>query len=251
MKTTDSFRIGRRMVPSLIGALCAVILLLAIPGPAYAGDDNPIVVPPDASPFGATYGEWGARWWQWLIMFPNDQSPFNWPTTKDCSTGQLGPVWFLLGISPNPGTVTVTVTCHIPAGKALFFPIINVECSSLEQDPFHGATAQDRSRCAARDLKGVVALSATIDGRSVNNLKNYLAPSPDFDIVAPPNNILGPTIPGSFGQSGATGYYLMLAPLSQGQHTIHFAGEVNNTSIGDFKIDTIYKLTVDRSDGGH
>jgi hypothetical protein len=243
----DSFRIGRSIGPSLIGALLAAALLLTIPAPAFAWDDNPIVVPPDANPFGATYGEWSARWWQWFLMFPQDQGPFNWPTTKDCTTGQLGPVWLLVGLPASPGTVTVT--CHVPAGKALFFPVINVECSSLEQDPFHGATAQDRSKCAARDLKGVVALSATIDGSSVNNLKNFFVQSPDFDFAASPNNSGG--VPPGFGQSTSVGYYLMLAPLSSGPHTIHFVGEVNNPTIGDFKIDTTYKLTVDRIDGGH
>src|SRR5262249_38888469 len=149
---------------------------------------------------------------------------------------------FLVGIPASPGTVTIN--CHIPAGKSLFFPVLNVECSNLESPPFYGANAQDRTKCAASDLKGVVTLSAVIDGKQVQNLKNYLAVSPDFNFAVAPNNILG--VPANYGYSGSVGYYLMLTALFPGQHTIRFVGEVNNSVIGNFKIDTTYKLTVDK-----
>src|SRR5215831_19135202 len=79
-----------------------------------ASNPNPGVLPVQSRPYGFTYGEWSARWWQWLFLLPLDNSPLF--GTADCSVGQSGPVWFLGGSpSPRPG-------CTVPAGKALFFP---------------------------------------------------------------------------------------------------------------------------------
>jgi len=209
METRQFSRIDRSRQYSMIRALFTLALLLTLPTAARPDDGSfGIVVPPNTTPFGMTFGEWSARFWQWQFMLPVDQGPFNWPneTNPDCSVGQLGPVWFLVGFSPGP----VTIACHVPAGKVLFFPIINNECSSLESDPFFGDTPEARRKCALRDTSGVVELRATIDGHSVGNLTKYAAQSPDFDIVVPPPpNVLGLST-GAFGQSGSFGYYLML-----------------------------------------
>lgn len=229
-----------------IWAVLAVAVPLTISTPAQAWDnfstvnDGVIIVPPDARPFGMTMGEWSARWWQWVFMQPADRSPFNWPNTNDCSTGQLGPVWFLVGFDHEPSTVR----CNIPEGKVLFFPIINSECSNLEEDPYKGATPQERRRCAERDQQGVVKLTATIDGRPINGLRRHVAQSPDFDVVFPPNGLLGAT--GAFGQAASYGYYLMVAPLQRGEHTIHFEGEIINPFVRHLKIKGTYKLNIVR-----
>jgi hypothetical protein len=260
MSKRDSLAIGRRRGRSLIGTVLAVALLLMMAIPAQSDDrgSDVVIVPPDARPFGMSYGEWSVRWWQWLIMLPldpvststPDHTPFDWPNTKDCSTAQVGPVWFLVGLGPDPATVT----CDIPAGKALFFPIVNVECSSLELDPFLGQTPTARHDCAENglNLNGNVRdtgidMTVTIDRVRINDLKRFRAQSPDFDFAVPPDNILsipGHTVPGSFGQSTADGFYLMLAPLHAGKHTIHFAASLNTGPLAGFKIDTTYNLTV-------
>ena len=45
--------------------------------------DNSQVVPPNSNEFGNTYGEWSARWWQWLLSIPNDTNPNLAPTGID------------------------------------------------------------------------------------------------------------------------------------------------------------------------
>jgi len=245
MKPTKHSKIAWTTMSFLVGAVFTTVLFL-VP-PAVSSQDGPFgsLVPPNSTPFGMTFGEWSARWWQWAFMLPFDQGPYNWPneTNPDCSTGQLGPVWFLAGYSPDPQGNAINLTCHIPAGKALFFPIINNECSSLESDPYHGATPQERRECAQRDTQGAT-LKVKIDGQTIKNLTKYRAQSPDFDIVVPPApNALGlPT--GAFGQSGADGYYLMLIPCP-GHHTIEIDAEIQNSSVS-FQIDTKYVLIVDR-----
>src|SRR5947209_6336709 len=40
------------------------------------GDQNPGVVhPPCSKPYGLTYGEWSAKWWQWVYSIPVGTNP--------------------------------------------------------------------------------------------------------------------------------------------------------------------------------
>jgi hypothetical protein len=175
-------------------------------------------------------------------MLPaNATHPSNWSGPSDCSTGQLGPVWFLVGIPTATGTTTIN--CHVPAGKALFFPIINLECSNLEAPPFQGLTPQTRQQCAHMDIASVGnSLVAAVDGHSINDPKTFEAQSPDFDFTVPVSNVVPlPSSSGDFAQSSADGYYLMLF-LTPGKHTIHFGAILSNFS---FRVDTTYNLTVD------
>src|SRR4051812_1041314 len=34
------------------------------------GSQNPNVHPPCSKPYGLTYGEWSAKWWQWMQAIP-------------------------------------------------------------------------------------------------------------------------------------------------------------------------------------
>src|SRR5690242_15482225 len=89
---------GKRMKRSLLntGLLLAIFVLTSPVTSCVAtaqGNPNPGVIPVNASPYGATYGEWSARWWQWAFSLPVDHHPLF--DTADCSAGQSGPVWFL------------------------------------------------------------------------------------------------------------------------------------------------------------
>ena len=52
--------------------------------------------------YGATYGEWSARWWQWLLSIPAAVNPNLAQGEVDASLGQFDDVWFLAGpIAPG------------------------------------------------------------------------------------------------------------------------------------------------------
>src|SRR5262249_33328650 len=59
--------------------------------------DNPGVVPPNSNEFGNTYGDWCARWNQWLLSISADKNPALDNPGADCTAGQTGEVWFLAG----------------------------------------------------------------------------------------------------------------------------------------------------------
>jgi hypothetical protein len=184
-------------------------------GASGGSQGNPGVLPPVSSFNGHTYSEWSEKWWLWSFSLPADQNP----TTNfaaPCTNGQSGHAWFLYGGPP-------TVNCTVSPGTALLFPVVNTECSSLEQPPFHGDTPAERSACAKAWIDNVTDLSAVIDGVTVQNLAAYRVQTGDFAFTVPANNILG--VPGpTSGFSSADGYYLLLAPLSAGTHTIHIKG---------------------------
>src|SRR5215203_3217355 len=95
---------------------------------ASAQNANPGVLPPHAKPHGHSYGEWSAEWWQWALSLPVAVNPLTDDTGEDCAQGQDGKVWFLAGtFSPDAATTPdpVTRSCTLPAGTAIFFPIVN------------------------------------------------------------------------------------------------------------------------------
>ena len=93
----------------------------------------PRVLPPNSTPHGATYGEWGARWWQWCFALPISENPMFDTTGEHAAAGQHGSVWFLAGTFTG-GDPDVARNVTIPPGKALLIPIINVE-GSLADTP--------------------------------------------------------------------------------------------------------------------
>src|SRR6266568_2095937 len=128
----------------LTAALIAIALTTAAPvtsasGRRDGGDPgsggNSGIFPPNSSPYGKTYGEWSAEQWKWLFSIPLSISPANDFTGANGAQGQSGPVWFLAGsFCPEPPTpcsnFTLTRILTVPAGKPLFFPILDAECST-------------------------------------------------------------------------------------------------------------------------
>jgi hypothetical protein len=60
-------------------------------------------------------------WVRWAESLPWLDGPIKDQTGEHCADGQDGPVWYLAGTAGGP----VVRQCDIPAGKQLFFPLIN------------------------------------------------------------------------------------------------------------------------------
>lgn len=211
--------------------------------PAAARGQGGNVIPHQATYQNLTYGQWQARWQQWGISIPATPShPFF--AGGNVLQAQTGSVWFLAGVDEFTPGDRENRSITIPSGIALFFPIVNVECSNLEPDPFHGDTPAARAACANGIIDHTSGLFATIDGRAVQNLQGFRGQSPDFTFgpLPDPNILLGTADVGLTGHSTDAGFYLLLTPLSVGQHTIHFGG----TFPDEFSafIDTTYNITV-------
>lgn len=160
-------------------------------------------------------------------------------TGANCAAGQSGKVWFLAGVFGG----SVTRTCTVPAGKALFFPVLNAVFGSGVFDceptaPGVCDVAALRAGAAAR-MDNPISLAVSIDGVAVQHLKAYRVPSPVFSLTFPAGAIFG--LPeGAFSPNVGDGYYVMLTPRSAGPHTIYLKGVANN---GD-SVEVTYHLTV-------
>lgn len=198
------------------------------------------VVPPNSNEFGNTYGEWSARWWQWLVSIPNDTNP-NLAASGpvDCTLGQTGQVWFLAGTFAGvPPLPPVTRSCTIPSGKDLFFSPLNGLFGELgptpESDCPTGPDDCDPQRIralAAANVDNPQSLVVIIDGVPLKNVAQYRVTSPVFNAFFPENAIfsdtiiLGGTIPhGWHGPLVSDGYWVLLKPLSRGTHVIRAGG---------------------------
>jgi hypothetical protein len=268
MKTTNRIKsasFGARALKSYFTLASAAALVLMANSQAPAQALNPGIFPPTSSPYGQTYGQWAAAWeiWAW-------STPFSFSQLAD-TTGQFAyvnqdpnsPVFFLA--PDNGGTIVRTVT--VPPDKALFFPIVfgvvfyfpalgpftipnqnqayhaSVHSALPVAVPFGAAVGNARGWCANITAKAR-ALACEIDGVPVTSLVAYRELSPVFSFVLPVDNGFGdPTLGGLTSYPTVDGgIYLMLAPLSAGQHTIHFHAE--EPPPYTFVEDVTYHLTV-------
>jgi hypothetical protein len=203
------------------------------------GTDVNSLYPIESKPFGKSYGEWSAKWWQWAVSVPTNKNPLKDSTGVNCAQGQEGPVWFLAGTFGG----VAERTCTIPSGKAIMFPVFNAECSYVEYPQYR--TESDLRNCAKDQLDKSTNLDASVDGVKIENLKQYRAVSPQFDLILPNSNVFGLT--SGTTQSVADGFWIILQPLPAGKHEVRFSGSsVDFTSSGvmNFATEAKYQLNV-------
>ena len=255
---TINRKLNIRLFPPVM--MLAAAVLLAAPWLASAGDgpgrnENPQVLPPHSRPFGHSYGEWAAAWWQWALGVPVPQNPVLDATGQYAAVDQSGKVWFLAG-NFVPGTYTRKVT--VPTGIALFCPIANQAWVSYPTDPPWDQPYSDtsttpptpwpsfedyiRTTLLAPPIDTAKNLSCQVDGREIHGLADYRHQSPSFMVELPADNLFG-IDPGLYGPSADDGIYFMLTPMSAGRHVIHFT--MSNAD-GSFALDVTYHLEVER-----
>jgi hypothetical protein len=232
-----------RSIIVVVLVACVLVVPATMPAAVSAGNPNPRVLPPNSHPHGLTYAQWSAKWWQWALAVPAPVNPILDATGANCAQGQSGSVWFLAGTSGG----AVTRSCTIPAGKSIMFPIVNVENDYPCPDPnFHPAPGQSLEDFLTQGAKAIIdpvnELEVEVDGVSLRNLFDYRATSKLFMFTGDPSltAAFDSCITGSSQPAVSDGYWIMLAPLPVGTHTIHFRGGV----VGSFEIEVTYNLTV-------
>jgi len=214
------------------------------------GNPNSRVFPPNAHPYGKSQAAWTADWWSHMFSFGCDNFPLFDSDGSQAGLNTAGPVIFLPG--NFGGTTTRTIT--VPHGKALLFPILNnlwiySACYGIaeEDEAFaNGTLAEYISSNVDPVLDGDgITLSATLDGREFNNLRNYRFNSGLYDFDANPEltDCLGdPCLVEEDLLALTNGFWLMLKPLSRGQHTLNFQGGIEDFG---FSLDVTYYITVE------
>lgn len=190
-------------------------------------------------------GKLAANWWKWVIAIPFDENPMFDETGEFCDVGQSGKVWFL---GSTFGFGVWNRSCDVPAGKAIFFPIV----PALFFAPEDGETEEEVRAGANASMDGVNLLKCTVDGiplqdlLGLKDLFELRAESPAFVLPVPEESILIDFgfPPGARKPAVADGFWVLLAPLSEGEHVINFRMNIARGDFAGSKHEVTYNLTV-------
>jgi hypothetical protein len=179
------------------------------------------------------YANLSAQWWEWVYSQPavnvggTNTNPVIDSTGAYASAGQpngQGPgnkYFFLCGTFGGPAVVR---TCNVPAGKDLFFPILNLETDNASAPPTNFSVPQLRANAAAF-FTSPPAMTSTIDGQSVEIFRTK---SPTFSYTLPAQNsiydylgLFGPQFQGTVSPAEGDGFWSFVPAPSKGLHAIH------------------------------
>jgi hypothetical protein len=245
-----------------VGVLAALALLVAVASTARAdgGSNDPVsarslVFPPQSHPYGVSFQEWAARYWQRTLSLPVDAASYAAPL----SDGQSGKVWVLAG--PLGSAPTGTVQFSIPEGKAMLISPLTYWVDNANCPSFTDFTVDDLRGQVAAEWTQVTETSCTIDGVTIPGLANpqdspYLFDSTVFSYTLPdhdtyPTVLFGATCIANgttIGGAVAEGEFLMIKPLSVGQHIIHGTDIVGPVTSPSLVVDITYVITVTKGD---
>ncbi len=232
----------KKLWKTVVIAFTASLLLIAAAINVFSNSTTFDIIEPDEAQAqtGKTYGEWSAVWWKYVFEIPLDNNPIFDATGANCNFAQTGAVFFL--VSTAGGSATRN-ECVVPAGKTLFFSPLNIAGFTHQREPEHSLRNYNNGF-----IRSTREIQISIDGTDVGTLVNLeprstplRAASPDgfFTVIAPENNIFG-GVPFQSYETVSDGFYLLVAPLSPGAHTITFGGISRN-----FAADVTYNLIVE------
>jgi hypothetical protein len=220
------------------------------------GNPNPGVAPRHSSPYGKTYEEWAVAYRLWQSGIPAARNPALDVTGEFCGEEQSGPVWFLA--TTLGATDPIVRECHVPAGKALYVPLMALFAWGPDDIPdlifiLEAMAGIDTSTLTDEEIlrafvnwviDDVIDLTLVVDGVPYQDLFSYRAESPVFNT---PDTALYDDlgIPFSHPNISVTdGFALILTPLSRGAHTIEIGMEIDSPLIGNVVRSITYHLHV-------
>jgi hypothetical protein len=232
------------------GALLLAALLLALAQVSPARASHVEALPSGDESFGQSYEDLSSAWWAWALTQRAEINPVLDATGEDCRRGQHGRIWFLAGTFGG----SVERSCRIPRQRFLFVPVLNAWADNSgipgsDVCPQTSFTEEELRSFIAPGLDAATVLELTVDGEDLSAAIVRVEEGTTFSYTVPRSSIhdvlFGEACGGDFPRQRVTGavsngYYVLLAPLPRGEHTVHIRGE---NSFG-FALDVTYHLTV-------
>lgn len=220
--TAPVSKAAAQLFRSLNRGMAALLLVGVATAPTMAARAEPadLMLPRDAIVAGRDLDWYAQDWWQWAFSVPVEENPVHDQDGRFCDRGQQGAVWYLAG---GFGTSRIHRTCTIPAGRHLFFPIVNYLVTTR---PDQSSTCEEVRAKVAQDHDQYVHLVVEVDGVRLPDLKSMrIAPDWCFDLAGR----AGALEPWPFYPIAMDGYWVMLAPLPAGAHRLEFRGFFSNS----------------------
>jgi hypothetical protein len=208
----------------------SVILAVAVAAPAVSAQS----AGSDAQASGQI-AELSAAWWQHVSSLPTGTNPTvgSYKANSPKCEGLVNGTFFLAGATSGDPVVR---SCTVPADTQIFFPVVTIVCGEVFNDPANLTDKQLASYCEKlfNQFTRGGKMFATVDGEPV---PIECTTSPIFEATVVKNNPFGS--PGGTSKAVAVGCYVLLEPLSPGEHTLTFG-----ISGSPFEQNITYHLTV-------
>jgi hypothetical protein len=196
----------------------------------------------DEKPFGVSYDDWAAKYWNWDIGMTTDQAT---PKPGGCEINNSSSLVMLLETADV--TSPPQQTCHISSNQGLIIPLWIGWCENSGDNS--GASVEKLTFCAKEANLGNIGSVVKVDGipvakldvsqtvnpgsNSVNYKVNSIAnvtqsTSKEFTLVIPANTHKPSQNTGTW-QAVSDGWWVFLKPLPPGQHTIFYNIRVTPT----------------------
>jgi hypothetical protein len=193
------------------------------------------IYPISSKPFGRTYAEWSIKWWQWLLSIPKPYNPAFDFSGLHAGVSQSDPNMFFLCQTIEAVGFTPTRTMNIPAGHAIFMPVINW-VSIMDVD---GKNESELLSVAKEKMDVISDLSIIVNGvKTIEPLNNYRVNSTLFLTELPDNNIF--SLPSGRRQFVSDGYWICFQPRTNNIKISSFG----SCSAGITKISVNYNLNI-------
>ncbi|EKE76621.1 hypothetical protein [Gallaecimonas xiamenensis] len=197
------------MDKGICARVCALLLAL-LSFCTHALDDG--ILPPLMRVGEVSQSQYAVAWWQWQKSVPGPASPFSDMTGLRCDYSQSGPVWFL---ASAPNDHKVERYCNVPAGKYLFVPVMSQLAAPNYENEFECPAVQ---QAVAIKWPQVKTLSLELDGHDLGSLAAFRQKARScFDLLG---SVSRDRLPPKIYPSATEGYWVMLRPLSPGEHSL-------------------------------
>jgi hypothetical protein len=192
---------------------------------------------PEDRPFGHTYGQWTAKWWQWLLQIPRDKNPALDETGKNIELNQTNE-----SVSFLTGTFVNTIKpphrkISLPAKKPILIPVINYQANFIEDPIFKDESELEKH--VVGDIDDIVLHEVLVDGKRLDDGVFRVESEPTLfpvdiadDLPHGVNGVDTGSIAGIGGvtQAIADGYWAFLKSLPPGEHKIDLFGSCTGGS---------------------
>jgi hypothetical protein len=221
----------------------------------------------DDRPFGVSYDDWIAKYWNWDFSLSTDQFT---PKPDGCLINKSDSMVMLMNtvVEGSPNQV-----CKISSNQGIMIPMWIAWCSTSNKGHEHDSDEQ-LTKCAREVFNlGNIRSDVLVDGIPVAKLDvrmslipgsgklDYKVNSPltnvtefyskGFSITIPPDTHQAYQVPGNW-RSDAHGWWVFLKPLPPGEHTIFYnvrvtpTGSLTSPGTNPHFADITYKLQVEK-----
>lgn len=161
----------------------------------------------NSKPFGLSFSEWSARWWQWLLSIPKSLNPAMDTSGENASIGQPDSnIYFLCqtieGVKQRPSR-----KIYIHRGTSIFLPIINWISNFYE----HGKSEKELIEIATQRMDTIGNIEFNLDGMNIQGLEKYRFLSKFFTVELPKDNVLD--LPPGEARLISDGYWVFTEPI--------------------------------------